>query len=152
MLNDVIATHRDESVSRKERAVRLGGELVRFGCVGVASTLAFFALYLVLREPLGAQGANLISLLVTAVANTAANRRWTFGVRGPDNAMKHYVGGLGAFAVALALTSGSLWGLRTWFPDCGRVVEVLVLVVSNGAAPLLRFASLRLLMGCQGVA
>ena len=34
--------------------------------------------------PIGAQGANLAALLLTAIANTAANRRFTFGVRGGE--------------------------------------------------------------------
>jgi len=61
---------------------RLSRDLVRFALVGVASTLAYLVLYLAFRAPLGAQAANAISLLLTAVANTAANRRWTFEVRG----------------------------------------------------------------------
>ena len=46
--------------------------------------LAYLLLFLLLRGLAGAQGANLVALLVTAVANTAANRRFTFGVRGRD--------------------------------------------------------------------
>ena len=57
------------------RRGRLLGQLVSFGLIGVASTLAYAALYLVLREVMPAQAANALSLLVTAVANTAANRR-----------------------------------------------------------------------------
>jgi hypothetical protein len=62
----------------------LTGHLLRFGAVGVASTLAYLLLYAVLRTGVGPQWANLVALLVTAVANTAANRRLTFGVRGTD--------------------------------------------------------------------
>ena len=61
----------------------LTGQLMRFAAVGVASTLAYLALYALLRTGVGPQTANLVALLVTAVANTAANRRLTFGVRGP---------------------------------------------------------------------
>lgn len=121
------------------------GQLLRFAVVGVASTLAYFALYLLLR-PLGAQAANLIALLVTAVANTAANRRFTFGVSGRDGALKHHLGGLAAFGVALGLTSGSLWLLGAYWPTAGSLVESAVLVVANLAATLLRFVALRLLM------
>ena len=46
--------------------------------IGVLSTLAFALLYLVLHPFLGALAANAVALAVTAVANTAANRRFTF--------------------------------------------------------------------------
>ena len=121
------------------------GQLLRFGAVGVASTLAYFALYLLLR-PVGAQAANLVALLVTAIANTAANRRLTFGISGRTGALRHHVGGLAAFGVALGLTSGSLWLLDTFWPSAGRLFEVGVLVVANAAATLLRFLALRLMM------
>jgi hypothetical protein len=59
-------------------------QLLRFGVIGLASTLAYGVAYLLLRLVMGAQPANLLALLVTAVGNTAANRRFTFGVRGTD--------------------------------------------------------------------
>ena len=52
--------------------------------------------------------ANLLALLVTAIANTAANRRLTFGVRGRPGAVRPPAQGLVVFAVGLGLTSGSL--------------------------------------------
>src|SRR5579862_3015919 len=57
--------------------VRMGGRhrLLRFAAVGVASTAAYVLLYVGLRQVLAAQAANAISLLATAVANTAVNRR-----------------------------------------------------------------------------
>ena len=67
----------------------LVGQLVRFAVVGVLSTLAYLLLFVLLRAAIGAQAANLVALLLTAVANTAANRRFTFGVRGGDGAARH---------------------------------------------------------------
>src|SRR4030095_5647007 len=47
--------------------------------IGVLSTIAYALLYLGLVPVLGALGANAAALAITAVANTAANRRLTFG-------------------------------------------------------------------------
>ncbi|WP_051208136.1 bifunctional glycosyltransferase family 2/GtrA family protein [Propionicicella superfundia] len=126
--------------------VGLLSQLIRFGVVGVASTVAYFVLYLLLRDVVGAQAANLVALLVTAVANTAANRRLTFGIRGSEGALAHQLGGLLAFAAALGLTSGSLWALHSLAPAAGRGAEVFVLIVANATATLLRFAALRFMM------
>ena len=63
-------------------------QAVRFGGIGLLSTVAYLSLFVVLRSAAGAQAANLLALLVTAVANTAANRRFTFGVRG-RGAVRH---------------------------------------------------------------
>ena len=46
------------------------------------STIAYGLPFLALRRPLGAAGANALALAVTAIGNTAANRRVTFGIRG----------------------------------------------------------------------
>src|ERR1700754_352001 len=60
----------------------LPGQLIRFAAIGVVSTLAYLVFYALMRGPLGAIDANLVALVVTAIGNTAANRRVTFGVRG----------------------------------------------------------------------
>ncbi|SCG43458.1 dolichyl-phosphate beta-glucosyltransferase [Micromonospora humi] len=125
--------------------VGLPRQLVRFAAVGVASTLAYLLLFLAARGPLGAQPANLLALLLTAVANTAANRRLTFGVTGRRHAGRHHLQGLLAFALGLALTSGSLAVLHALTAPA-RAVELAVLVAANLAATALRFLLLRLAM------
>jgi putative flippase GtrA len=77
------------------------------------------------------------------VANTAANRRLTFGVVGRDGAWRHHLQGLGVFAAALALTSLSLAALHALTPTPPRVTELSVLVLANLAATILRFVLLR---------
>jgi len=81
---------------------RLARQVVRFAAVGVASTLAYLVLFLLLRAPLGAQGANLTALLGTAVANTAANRRLTFGIRGLRHTARSQLEGVTVFGLGLA--------------------------------------------------
>ncbi|MCX5043380.1 bifunctional glycosyltransferase family 2/GtrA family protein [Aldersonia sp. NBC_00410] len=119
------------------------GQIVRFCIIGVASTLAYAVLYLMLHSTLGAQAANLVALLITAVLNTAANRAFTFGVRGSANVARHQLQGLVIFGIGLALTSGSLAALHEWVPDAAKHVELAVLIIANLVATLVRFIGLR---------
>ncbi|MET9350620.1 bifunctional glycosyltransferase family 2/GtrA family protein [Streptomyces termitum] len=122
----------------------LARQLVGFCVVGVLSTLFYLALYSLFRLGAGAQVANAAALLVSAVANTAANRRLTFGVRGRDRAVRHQAQGLVVFAIGLALTSGSLAALGAASGDPAHSTELAVLVVANLAATVLRFLLFRL--------
>jgi putative flippase GtrA len=124
--------------------VGLPRQLTRFAAVGVASTLAYLLLFVATRGALGAQPANLLALLVTAVANTAANRRLTFGITGSRHAGRHHAQGLLAFALGLALTSGALAVLHALVAAPARPVELAALVAANLAATVLRFVLLRL--------
>jgi putative flippase GtrA len=118
-------------------------QFVRFALVGVLSTLAYLLIFMLLREPVGAQPANLTALLVTAVANTAANRRLTFGIRGGAGAARAQLQGLVVFGLGLALTSGALWGLHAATATPSRTIEVAALLAANAAATLLRFVLFR---------
>lgn len=121
----------------------LTGQLIRFAGVGVASTLAYLVLYAMLRAGVGPQAANLIALLITAVANTAANRRLTFGVSGKDGALRHQAQGLVVFGIGLALTSGSLALLGAASTEPSRFVELAVLILANLIATAVRFLLMR---------
>jgi putative flippase GtrA len=118
-------------------------QVVRFGAVGVASTAAYLLLFMLLHGVIGAQAANLVSLLLTAIANTAANRRFTFGVAGGAKAARNHVEGLIVFAIALAITSGALAGLHAFVEQPHRLLELSVLVLANLAATAVRFVLLR---------
>jgi putative flippase GtrA len=110
-----------------------------FAVVGVASTVAYVLLYLLLRGAMPAQAANVLSLLATGLANTTANRRLTFGISGRLHAARHQVKGLTAFGVGLVLTSGALAALHSGLPHPSRGLEVAVLVAANLAATVIRF-------------
>ena len=73
------------------------------------------------------------------MANTAANRRLTFGISGRSNAARHQVKGLIAFGIGLALTSGALAVLHSGPAHPGRLAEVSVLIAANLAATVIRF-------------
>ncbi|MDQ1735887.1 MAG: hypothetical protein QOH56_2138 [Pseudonocardiales bacterium] len=118
-------------------------QLVRFAFIGVLSTLAYLVLFVLARGTVGAQAANFFALLVTAMANTAANRRLTFGISGSSKAATHQAQGLAVFALGLALTSGSLAALHVITAHPSRGIEVGTLVVANLVATALRFVLLR---------
>ena len=118
-------------------------QAVRFTVIGVASTIAYLLLFVALHHAVGAQAANLLALLLTAVANTAANRRFTFGVRGAVGAARHQIEGLVVFGIALAITSGSLAVLHLMMSQPHRTVELAVLVGANLTATAIRFVLLR---------
>ena len=121
-------------------AGRLRTQVARFAVIGVASTAAYLVLFLLLRLIMPAQAANVVSLLVTAVANTAANRRLTFGISGRSGSARHQFKGLIAFGICLALTSGALAALGT---GAGRLAEVSALIAANLVATGLRFLLFR---------
>jgi putative flippase GtrA len=119
------------------------GPVARFAAVGVASTLAYALLFLLARGPVGPALANLLALAVTAVGNTAANRRFTFGLRGRAALLRHHVLGALLFALALGLTSGALVVLHGLVARPSRAVELVVLIAASGAATVTRYVALR---------
>lgn len=120
------------------------GQVVRFGAIGVLSTAAYALLYLVFQLAMPAQLANFLALLITAVANTAANRRFTFGVQGRSGAVTHQFQGLVVFGIAWAITSGSLLLLHALHPTASAQAQLVVLTLANLLATLVRFVLLRL--------
>ena len=117
--------------------------VARFVLIGALSTLAYAALYLLLRGPLGSGAANALALALTAVANTQANRRFTFGVRGRVGLLRQHAAGAGVYALALALTAGALDALGRLDPRPGRLLEVAVLIVASALASVSRYLALR---------
>lgn len=128
--------------AEQTRGGSLFGQLVRFAVIGAASTLAYLLIFLFCRGFLDPQLANFLALLITAVANTGANRRFTFGIQG-GNAVRHHFEGLIVFAIGLLLTSTALALVHsTTTPD--RWLEVLTVVGANLAATAVRFLLFRL--------
>ena len=126
----------------------LFGQLVRFGTIGVASTLAYLVLFYLCRNLMDPQLANLLALLTTAVANTAANRRFTFGIAGNSDVARHHFEGLLVFGIGLALTSGALALVHSGALPGGttpdRWLELATVTAANLAATALKFLLFRL--------
>ncbi len=129
------------SPGRRRQLVR---QISSFAAIGVVSTVAYVALYAVLRQEMPATAANAAALLITALGNTAANRRLTFDTQGTDGLARDHAAGLVALGVALVITTSSLAALTAFAPHHGRLSEIGVLVTSNAVATLVRFLLLRM--------
>jgi glycosyltransferase involved in cell wall biosynthesis len=117
--------------------------IVRFAAIGVASTVAYAVLYLLLLGPFPAGAANVIALALTAVANTAANRRITFGRTGRAGIWRDQIQGALVFLTTVAITSGALLMLDGVDRRPPRVLEVAVLVISSVLATVVRYLGFR---------
>jgi putative flippase GtrA len=120
----------------------LAGPVARFMAVGVLSTLAYALLYLALCGALGVGGANALALAITAVANTAANRRVTFGLRGRAGVWRHHGRGALVYALTLGLTSAALGCLHRVAAAPSPALELGVLLAAGAAATVTRYVAL----------
>ncbi|WP_030232428.1 GtrA family protein [Streptomyces sp. NRRL S-350] len=143
-MNEILSADRNEHDEPAAPASGMRRQLPAFLAIGVLSTLFYLALFVVLRLVASSQVANLVALAVSAVANTAANRRFTFGITGSVGAVRHQLQGAVAFLIGLGLSSGALALLGVAVPHASRVVEVAGLVVANGLATVARFVLLKL--------
>ncbi len=131
---------RDRARSAGRRLLR--SRLGRFAFVGAVTTVAYLGLYLVLLQWLHPQVANAISLLITADANSALNRRLTFGLRGGPHALRQRFKGVLAFGISLLLTSAALAVMQAGGVSDGRW-QLVVLAAANLVSGGLHYLLLR---------
>ena len=117
--------------------------VARFIAVGLVSTLAYALLFIALVAPLGSAVASAAALAITAVGNTAANRRLTFGVRGREGLVARHAAGALVFAIALGLTSGALAVLHGLDPRASHALQLAVLIIATLASTISRYVALR---------
>ena len=122
------------------------GQALRFAVIGVLSTIAYLVLFAALRPIASAQVANLLAMIITTVANTAANRRFTFAVRGREGVARQQLQGLLLFVLSLGVSSGALGLLHALAPSASRLTELTVLLLANLVAAIGRFVLMRVWM------
>jgi putative flippase GtrA len=127
----------------------LASQLVRFASIGVMSTALFAVIFLLLAGPLGAAPADVIALAVCTVANTAANRRVTFSLRGRAGRARHQLAGLALGVLPLLLTLAALAALAA-AGITAVAAQLVAVTAANLAAAAVRFAGLRTVFGGSG--
>jgi putative flippase GtrA len=135
-----------DAVAITPRIVRIGRLLV-FSVIGALSTLAYAGLYAALRSFADPTVSNFVALALCALANTEANRRWTFqnNTRAQNTArarsVLHARAGV-LFFLQYGITTGAVLGLTHLVPHASRAAEVLVLISANLLTSILRFVLL----------
>lgn len=117
-------------------------QLGSFAGIGIACTVAYSVLYLMLRQAMTPWIANVVALTFTAIANTAANRRLTFRVRGREGRWRHQAQGLAVYGVGLIVTTLALLALHAAGVRSG-LIETMVLTVANLLVTVARFVAMR---------
>lgn len=135
-----------ERADAESETAGLRRHLPSFLVIGVVSTVAYVVIYAVLRLVLPSYAANTVALAVTAIANTAANRRFTFEVHDASDAdrLAHQIKGGVAFLISLAVTNGGLWLLHATVSKPAHWVELATLIAANVVATATRYVLMRL--------
>jgi putative flippase GtrA len=118
-------------------------QLVKFLCVGVASTVVHLGLFAALHAGSGTQVANLLALVVATVVNTALNRRFTFGVTTSEHLGRHHLQGMLIFGVTWATSALALGALPTVLHDPSTFASTTALGASMALSTVLRFVLMR---------
>ena len=122
--------------------VAMDTPVARFVAIGLVSTLAYALLFLALAGAVGSALASALALAVTAVGNTTANRRLTFGIRGRAGLARQQAAGFLVFVLALGLTNGALGVLHDLDGHAPRLLEAAVLVLATLTATVTRYVAL----------
>lgn len=122
---------------------RLGAQMLRFAIVGIGSTLLSVVIFIGFVQVTTHQWANVISLVLSTLVNTAINRRFTFGVAGRQGSTRVQLKSLVLVLVTWALTAGSLWALAHLAPTATTAAAVVAFLLGNVVATIVRFFLLR---------
>ena len=99
-------------------------------------------LFLVMAPAIGTVAANAVAFVICAIANAAANRRYTFALHGRAGRSRHFTATLILGVVPLLLTTLVLVAFDLDSMTSLGVALLAVLVI-NGAATALKFVLLR---------
>jgi glycosyltransferase involved in cell wall biosynthesis len=125
---------------------------VRFARVGVLSTVAYAALFLLLRLAFNMFEANALALVVCSIANLVVHHRLAvlddshsvrepLGRDNPKGRSALFLGGIAGLATILALTTGALL-VADWISKGAWLVSVIALGLATTCAGVIRFALL----------
>jgi glycosyltransferase involved in cell wall biosynthesis len=117
-------------------------QLLRFGGVGVVSTLGYLFLFVAWRPLLGALAANAIAMALATLFNTAVHRELSHNADGLPRRGRMAVVAGGLYVISLAFTTAGLLIVH-WVAAGSLFWELVALAVANAVAAVFRFSVLR---------
>lgn len=118
-------------------------QLIRFGIVGVGSTVLYTVLFALLDMHLNHHVANVSALLLCTVLNTWVNQRFTFDAAGHEGAKSAHIQSIVILAVTLLITTGALMLEHHLWPGASTLWDTVTVTVGNLIATIVRFVVLR---------
>lgn len=122
---------------------RVSAQAMRFALVGVASTVLYTVLFMLLDMRLNHHVANVTALLICTVLNTWVNQRFTFDASGHSGGRAAHVQSLAILAVTLAVTTAALALEHHLWPGAGTALDTVTVTVANALATVVRFLTFR---------
>jgi putative flippase GtrA len=117
-------------------------QATRYASVGIVSTIAYLAIFFLLRDQLGTYAANVIAMAVSTIGNAVAHAFFTFGRKsGVSMRQAATAGGLG-FVAGVGLTTLVL-GLENIFGVFTASSEVVAILIGIVASSSVRLTLLR---------
>jgi glycosyltransferase involved in cell wall biosynthesis len=117
-------------------------QLLRFGGVGLVSTLGYLFLFVAWRSLAGTLGANALALAICTVFNTAVHRELARGADGQPHRARYAAIVVGLLAASLTLTTLSLLAVDL-LSSTSLLLEMVAVTAANAVAAVLRFSVLR---------
>jgi putative flippase GtrA len=133
--------HRPKGVHRNGPREVATDQLLRFGGVGVLSTLGYLFLFVAWR-PVGIFTANAIAMAIATLFNTAVHRELSRTRDGRARRGRLLVVATGLYLISLAATTLALVAAQALAPGA-LVPELVALTVANALAAVFRFSVLR---------
>ena len=115
--------------TRAELTDDFGRRHVTFGIIGILSTIATIAIFLLTRDALGAVAANALALTITFLANTWLNARYSYRAERPRWRPVTLI-----FAATLLVSTAALLGVEAAGGGVGAEVLALIAVWSLAGA------------------
>jgi glycosyltransferase involved in cell wall biosynthesis len=117
-------------------------QVTRYASVGILSTIAYLAIFFLLRNQLGMYAANVIAMAVSTIGNTVAHVRFTFGPKSGLGMRKAATIGCLSFLTGVVLTT-LLLGLENALGVFTASSEVVAILIGIVASSFIRLILLR---------